>query len=207
MIFLRQTSCRTASTSLLPSVSHGCRGLSTKSSSLIVTNPYNDQQITEVKLQSKSEFTNLLEPAREAQKEWGKTSLNDRLSVFEHFITYFKINKEEIGREISLQMGKPLSQAVGEISGLEDRTKAFIDLAPKVLSPEVIENSEPFSKVIHKEPKGVVMSLAPWNYPLLTAVNSVVPAILCGNSVLLSHGPKTPLTSVRFRNALEYANF
>ena len=69
-------------------------------------------------------------------------------------------------------MGKPLSQAYGEINGMKDRTLALIDIAPKALAPQSFPEANGIQKRIVKEPVGVVLSIAPWNYPLLTSVNS-----------------------------------
>lgn len=69
-------------------------------------------------------------------------------------------------------MGKPLSQAYGEINGMKDRTRAMIEMAPGVLATESFPDANGLRKKIVKEPVGVVLSIAPWNYPLLTSVNS-----------------------------------
>jgi acyl-CoA reductase-like NAD-dependent aldehyde dehydrogenase len=75
-------------------------------------------------------------------------------------------------QEISLQMGKPISQAFNEINGMKDRTRALIEMAPRALADETFPDSNGIRKKIVKEPVGVVFSIAPWNYPLLTSVNS-----------------------------------
>ncbi len=69
-------------------------------------------------------------------------------------------------------MGKPLSQAKGEVNGLKERTNAFLDMAASALETETFADSNGIAKQIVKEPVGVVLSIAPWNYPLLTSVNS-----------------------------------
>eukprot|EP00924_Labyrinthula_sp_SR-Ha-C_P009271 maker-scaffold_2-snap-gene-18.3-mRNA-1 protein AED:0.02 eAED:0.02 QI:61/1/1/1/1/1/4/75/494 len=181
------------------------RCFSQSSEAFSVTNPYSGEVVTEIPLNTEFEFTEQVKKAKEVQKWWKDIDLSYKINVLEHMISHFQTNKEIVGKEITSQMGKPLNYAIGEINGIEERTKGFIQMAPDVLQPRIVQQDAQFSKTVHKEAKGVVMSLAPWNYPLLTAVNSIVPALLCGNTVLLSHGPVTPLVSSRFKTALDEA--
>jgi acyl-CoA reductase-like NAD-dependent aldehyde dehydrogenase len=100
-------------------------------------------------------------------------------------------------------MGKPLSEATGEVNTAIARAKALIELAPKALGDEEITlgGAADLHRRITKEPIGVVLSLVPWNYPLLCAVNTVITAVLAGNSVLLKHSDRTPLCADHFANA------
>mmetsp|Transcript_18695 Transcript_18695/g.24411 ORF Transcript_18695/g.24411 Transcript_18695/m.24411 type:complete len:498 (+) Transcript_18695:151-1644(+) len=187
----------------------GARAFS--SSSMTVDNPFTGEVCAEIPLLSSEEVKGLSVKSKSVQKEWSKVPLEKRLEVCRSFMQYFLDNKETVATEISNQMGKPLSQAIGEISGLEERCSAFIDLAPKALEDIVLDESADrvgvFERTIRREPVGTVMTLAPWNYPLLTAVNSVIPAILAGNTVLLSHGPRAPLCSYQFEKAFEAAGY
>eukprot|EP00466_Bigelowiella_natans_P006733 jgi/Bigna1/129857/aug1.10_g4565 len=155
------------------------------------------------------------------QEEWAKTSLDHRrikltgeakflryhniilcIDVVQKFMENFKQRKEEIAQDISSMMGKPLAQAQGEVNGVMERVEAMCDFAPKALADEVLPK-EGFMRKIVREPVGVVLVLAPWNYPLLTTVNSVIPAVLAGNSVVLKHSPRTPLCANHFQSAFE----
>ncbi len=122
------------------------------------------------------------------------------------FCKAFEANAGKIAADITGQMGKPFSQARGEINTMLNRARAMMKLAPQVLAEEALpaEPNQPFRKITH-EPIGPVLVLAPWNYPLLCAVNVVVPAILAGNTVLLKHSTRTPLCADHFVDAFKEA--
>jgi len=143
------------------------------------------------------------------QKEWKQVPLEQRIEVCENFLKAVDANRLQIATDITGQMGKPLKQALNEINGVEERTRAMINLAPSVLAVEENPGGEPagngFYKAIVKEPVGVVLVVAPWNYPLLTSVNHVIPAILSGNAVAIKHASRTPLCADHFVDAFKAA--
>jgi len=102
-------------------------------------------------------------------------------------------------------MGRPIKYAAGEVSGLEERARYMIDIAGQELADMPLENKAGFRRFIRRQPLGVVLTLAPWNYPYLTAVNSIIPALMAGNSVLLKHSAQTLLCAERFYQAFEQA--
>lgn len=115
--------------------------------------------------------------------------------------------KDNIARSVTLQMGKPLSQSSGEVNTMLSRARALCELAPRALSDEQVTSggAPDLHRRITHEPVGVVLSLVPWNYPLLCAVNTVATAVLAGNSVLLKHSDRTPLCADAFANAFQAA--
>jgi len=120
-------------------------------------------------------------------------------------IDYMLENQHEIAREISLQMGRPIRYAKGELRGLEARARYMIDIAENALLDIAIEKIPGYTRYISREPLGVVLVLAPWNYPYLTAVNSIIPALMAGNSVILKHSAQTLLCAERFYQAFAAA--
>ena len=101
-------------------------------------------------------------------------------------------------------MGRPVRYG-GEKGGVEERTRYMVELAEKALAPYVPEERAGFRRYIEREPLGVVLTIAPWNYPYLTAVNSVVPALMAGNAVILKHASQTLLVGERFQQAFDKA--
>jgi acyl-CoA reductase-like NAD-dependent aldehyde dehydrogenase len=93
----------------------------------------------------------------------------------------------------------------GEIGGVEERAYHMADIAGEALAPMVIEDSDAFRRMIRREPLGVVMVIAPWNYPYLTAVNTIAPALIAGNAVILKHATQTLLAGERFQQAFDQA--
>jgi acyl-CoA reductase-like NAD-dependent aldehyde dehydrogenase len=100
-------------------------------------------------------------------------------------------------------MGKPILQSLNEIKGMNQRINSMINMAPKVLERKVILENENGYLAIEREPIGNVLIISPWNYPLLTTVNTLIPSILAGNSVLIKHSPYTPYCGEIFQIAAE----
>lgn len=146
-----------------------------------------------------------LAAARHAKAVWKRTPLADRAALCTRFVEAFASKKAEIAEEISWQMGRPVTHAPGEVEGAAARARYMIRIAEDALG-----DIEPGSKAgsvrrIRREPLGVVLTLAPWNYPYLTAINSIVPAIMAGNVVVLKASSQTPLCAERFAEAFAEA--
>jgi len=143
--------------------------------------------------------------AREAQAAWRWLPIGERQALLAKAVDAFVARKAEIAEEITRQMGRPLGQAPGEIGGFEERARHMIAIAPEALAEIAVPPKEGFQRFIKREPLGVVFVVAPWNYPYLTAVNSIVPALMAGNAVLLKHSAQTPLCAERFAEAFAAA--
>jgi len=102
-------------------------------------------------------------------------------------------------------MGRPAAQCPGEVAGFEERARYMIEAAPAALAEVESAPKEGFTRFIRRDPLGVVFVIAPWNYPYLTAVNSIVPALMAGNAVILKHSAQTPLCAERFAEAFAAA--
>ncbi|TAM90457.1 MAG: aldehyde dehydrogenase family protein [Candidimonas sp.] len=131
--------------------------------------------------------------AHEAQREWMRRPLEERIRVLDAAIDTVLARGDEISLNITRQMGRPISQTPGEIKGFAERGRAMLAVAPQALAPIVPAPEPSFERYMAREPVGVVLTIAPWNYPLLTAVNSIIPALAAGNAVILKHSEQTPL--------------
>ena len=117
-------------------------------------------------------------------------------------VDWLVARKDELGTELSWQIGRPIRYTPNEISGgFQERAKYMISIAEETLADIVPAPKEGFQRFIRREPVGTVLVLAPWNYPWLTAVNSVVPALMAGNCVVLKHSDQAPLVAERFTEA------
>jgi len=150
---------------------------------------------------SEDDVKTTLEKAANAQKLWANLSLCERKSYIQKFVDELVSHKEEISKEISYQMGRPISQCGFEIAGFKERADYLLSIADESLKPFYPEKIEGFERYIEKEPLGIVTILSPWNYPFLTSVNVLVPALLAGNSVILRHSTQTPLVAERYKEA------
>ena len=168
---------------------------------LQVVNPFDQSLVAEVPFDDLETARAKLVRARLAYEEWRRVPLEERLRRVEKALEYFRRHEKEIAHEVTRQMGKPLAQARNEVNTFFDRAKTMMALAPAALAPEPLEEKTGFRRRIEREPVGVVLDIAAWNYPLIIPVNVVVPALLAGNSVLLKHSPRTPLCGLHFERA------
>lgn len=150
---------------------------------------------------STSDIERTLDGAARAQKEWRHVSVEERCTLVSKAVDAFVRNEEALAEELTLQMGRPVTQTPGEVRGFEERARYMIGAAKAALADVDAGPKPGFHRFIRREPLGVVLSIAPWNYPYLTAVNSVVPAILSGNTVILRHAPQTLLAAERIAQA------
>ena len=150
---------------------------------------------------SREEIDKILERAQAAQKTWKATPLSERKKLCSKAVDAFVAKKEQIAEEICWQMGRPIRSAAGEVGGLEERARKMIELADQGLADIKLDEKEGFERWIQREAIGVVFVVAPWNYPYLTAINAIMPAILAGNVVVLKHSAQTPLCAERLQEA------
>jgi acyl-CoA reductase-like NAD-dependent aldehyde dehydrogenase len=167
--------------------------------------PVDGSVYAERPLAADSEVAAALERAREAQAAWRHVPMAERQAVLSKATDAFVAKGAEITEEISWQMGRPVAHSPGEVRGFEERARHMVEIAPESLRDIAIEPRAGFTRFIRRDPLGVVFVVAPWNYPYLTAVNSVVPALMAGNAVLLKHSHQTPLCAERFAQAFQAA--
>ena len=167
--------------------------------------PVDGSVYVERPLAGDKEIAEALAGARAAQAAWRHTPLAERQACLTKAVDAFVAKGAEIAEEIAWQMGRPISQCPFEVAGFEERARHMIAIAPSALGDIAVEPKDGFTRFIRRDPLGVVFVVAPWNYPYLTAVNAVVPALAAGNAVLLKHSHQTPLCAERFAEAFETA--
>ena len=127
-----------------------------------------------------------------AQKEWSELKIIDRVKILQNFVSDFLSREKIICEEISWQIGRPISQVPNELKGFKERADFMLSIAENKLKPIELAEKENFKNYIKRIPAGIVFVIAPWNYPYLTSVNSIIPALAAGNSVILKHSAQTP---------------
>lgn len=170
-----------------------------------IISPINNSTLAERPLATEKEINTRLNNAVAAQIHWAKTPINERARFCNRAIDALVDQSADIGREITLQMGRPIKYTAGEIQGLAERGRYMIDIAEEELKDILIEPKQGFSRFIRPTPLGVVLTIAPWNYPYLTAINSIIPALMAGNSLILKHSAQTLLCAERFAQAFKQA--
>lgn len=176
------------------------------SSLLRTVSPVDGRIFVERPLQGAEDVNAMLDKAKKAQREWRHVPMADKQKIMLRFMDALAAKAPEIGTELTWQMGRPVRYSPSEITGaMCERIRYMVDLAPKALADIVPEAREGFKRFIRREPVGVVAVIAPWNYPYLTSVNTIVPALLAGNAVVLKHSAQTPLCADRFAAAFKEA--
>ena len=142
--------------------------------------------------------------ARVAQKAWAARPLAERVALVKAGVARLNEMKEVLVTELAWQMGRPVRYG-GEFGGVNDRTAYMAEIAASALTPIVVEASDRFERRLAREPVGVVFIVAPWNYPYLTAINTLAPALMAGNAVMLKHASQTLLVGERLAEAFHAA--
>lgn len=170
-------------------------------STLSLIDPFRGQPFAEVPLDSWADVLRKVEKARAAHARWKRVPLAERCAAVERALGFFEAHAEEIARDVTREMGKPIREARGELKTLLARSRHMLSIAPRALASENVAGQPGFVLRIEHEPVGVVLDIASWNYPLIVPVNVVVPALIAGNAVLLKHSPLTPLIGDWYQRA------
>jgi acyl-CoA reductase-like NAD-dependent aldehyde dehydrogenase len=167
--------------------------------------PVDGSMFVERPLASGVQIEETLNRALNAQREWRSVPIEQRAAICRRFCDAFESKKDAIAIDLSWQMGRPIRHSPSEVKGTLERARYMIDIASDALADLDVGPKADFSRFIRREPLGVVFTVAAWNYPYLIAVNSVVPAIMAGNAVVLKHSAQTPLCAERFAEAFREA--
>ena len=173
-------------------------------SELSCISPVDGSVYAERATQSAKDVGALLEEARMAQKDWAARSIAERVQIVGKAIVALEVMNDEVVPELAWQMGRPVRYA-GEIRGVKERASYMASIAEEALAPLEIENSDAFRRTIAREPVGIVLTIAPWNYPYMTAINSIVPALIAGNAVAFKGATQTLLVGEHLAQAFAEA--
>jgi acyl-CoA reductase-like NAD-dependent aldehyde dehydrogenase len=174
------------------------------SKTLRCISPIDGSLYAERPLLTTAEAMAAVERARAAQSSWRARPLAERIALVRAGVAQLGAMNEVIVPELAWQMGRPVRYG-GELRGFEERALYMAEIAEQALAPLLIEESAAFTRRILREPHAVVLVIAPWNYPYMTAINTVAPALIAGNSVILKHASQTPLVGERMSEAFHAA--
>jgi acyl-CoA reductase-like NAD-dependent aldehyde dehydrogenase len=146
-----------------------------------------------------------LTAAASAQAAWQRRPLSERAAFCSAAVEAMLSMQADIVPELAWQMGRPVRFGAGELRGFAERARHMIAIASQALAAVEPMPVAGFRRYIKREPLGTVLVVAPWNYPYLTAVNTIIPALMAGNSVILKHASQTLLVGERFAEAMRRA--
>ena len=171
---------------------------------IVCISPVDGSEVARRRIATDGEIAKTLAAARRAQREWSGVPLAERKAKVLAFLEVLRAQNDEIVPELAMQMGRPVRYG-GELRSLEERVRVLVELSDAALAPTLPAVRRGFRRMIKRVPAGIVLVIAPWNYPYLTAVNAVVPALLAGNAVILKHAAQTLLVGERFQSAMDQA--
>ncbi|CAO3641826.1 unnamed protein product [Mucor fragilis] len=176
------------------------------SNSIQVISPSTQELLFEVPTLTQDQVDHAVQKSVLAFAEWKKVPVSKRVSIMEKFCQLFEEKKDKVAASITSQMGRPIRYGHGEVKGVLERANYMISVAEESLKDDVVEHVPGVVKRYQrKEPLGPVFLIAAWNYPYLTTVNNIIPALLAGNTVLLKQSPQTPQCADIFVETLREA--
>jgi acyl-CoA reductase-like NAD-dependent aldehyde dehydrogenase len=168
--------------------------------------PVDGSLVAERELATPSHIDGVLDRALAAQRQWRRVPVPERAEVVGRLVTWMIESADAIGRELTWQMGRPVAHSPLEVTrGFAERATWLAGAAAGALADTEVESRQGRRCFIRHEPVGVVLVVAPWNYPYLCSVNAVVPALLAGNAVVLKVSSQTPMVAERWAAGLAAA--
>jgi acyl-CoA reductase-like NAD-dependent aldehyde dehydrogenase len=165
--------------------------------------PIDNSVYLERPLSTEAEIDKVIESSKKSFQSWKNTSIEDRITIINKFIDNLIALKPEVSKEICWQIGRPISQCGNELRGFEERSRHMVKIAKESLQNIPATKNDEFDNYIYKSPLGVIFVMAPWNYPIITATNTIVPALLAGNTILIKHSSQTPRCAELISQAFE----
>ena len=162
---------------------------------MISINPATGEINKEFELYSEERIDQTLAKARSAFLEWKELEITERAHYLKRAAAQLRKNKEELGRIITIEMGKPIKESIPEVEKCAWGLEYFAENAENFLAPEAVETDAPESGVSF-EPKGVILSIMPWNFPFWQALRFGAPALVGGNTVILKHASSVPMCAL-----------
>lgn len=174
----------------------------------ISTNPArNYEEIGRVKTTTQADIVNMVAQAHDASLAWRNLGFAGRKPYFEKFITIYKTKIDEIAKLQTQEMGKPLASSRGEVASVVGWLENQLRIAPEFLAPEITDSYPTHEISLHREPYGVVGSVAPWNFPSFQFALATLQQLIAGNTVVFKHSEECVLTSKLLADIVAEAGF
>jgi acyl-CoA reductase-like NAD-dependent aldehyde dehydrogenase len=173
---------------------------------LKIISPVDGSVYAELPLADDKAVLTTLMAARAAQRKWREIPVAERVKIGAAFTDAMVADKARVSKELAWQMGRPIRYGPGEMRGFEERARYMLSIAAETLADIDVGPKAGFTRFIRREPLGVVLNLPAWNFPYMTALNAVLPALLAGNTVVMKHSSQTALVAEHFADCFARAN-
>ena len=151
-----------------------------------------------------SKSQEVIETSRKSQPAWSQRPIEERIDLVLAGVAEMGRMNDDVVPELAKMMGRPVRYG-GEFKGFEERAHYMAKIASQSLQAIDAGEDADFKRYIRRVPHGVVFVIAPWNYPYMTAINTIAPALIAGNTVILKHSTQTLLVGERLASAFHSA--
>ncbi|MEL0033493.1 MAG: aldehyde dehydrogenase family protein, partial [Paracoccaceae bacterium] len=151
-----------------------------------------------------SKSQEVIETSRKSQPAWSQRPIEERIDLVLAGVAEMGRMNDDVVPELAKMMGRPVRYG-GEFKGFEERARYMAKIASQSLQAIDAGEDVDFKRYIRRIPHGVVFVIAPWNYPYMTAINTIAPALMAGNTVILKHSTQTLLVGERLASAFHSA--
>lgn len=173
---------------------------------IISRNPYTEEILLEETELTSSQVQQAINKSKNAFDSWKKTSFDERAKLVRTLGLVLRENRQAFAELIALEMGMPVSQAAGDIEKTAQIAEYYADNTQEFLKPEFIEANN-LNQYISYEPMGILLQIAPWNYPFYLALRPIIPALMAGNVAILKHASNVPQISKAIAGIFQRAGF
>lgn len=167
--------------------------------------PATGKLVGQVPACSKEDTEEAIENANKAYRQWRTIPSYQRAEYLLNFLTLMK-NEEhlhDIAQAITLEMGKPLSQAKSEVYYAAELGEYQTQWARRI-EGEIVDSDNSNEKILtYREPLGVVVAIVPWNFPIYVLIRKIVPALVCGNTVVIKPSVKSPMSALELAKCID----
>jgi succinate-semialdehyde dehydrogenase/glutarate-semialdehyde dehydrogenase len=174
---------------------------------LTAFNPADGTELARFEEPTEQELAAAIERAHQAFLEWRERPLAERCQLLRSLATTLRANRAELAREATLEMGKILREAEGEVEKSAVFCEYYADNAERLLAPQAIDDGGALENYVRFEPLGVILAVMPWNFPYVQVLRFAPPTVVAGNVALLKHASNVPGCATRIEAMFHEAGF
>lgn len=172
-----------------------------------VINPANGEKVGSVPNGGKAEAKRAIEAAHTAFSSWSRLTAYERSNYLKKLNDLILENQEELAKTMTLEMGKPISQSIGEAVYAATFVEWYAEEAKRIYGETIPSHLTNKRMQVWKKPVGVVGAITPWNFPLAMITRKIAPALAAGCTVVVKPSRESPLTALKFMELVNEAGF
>lgn len=179
--------------------------MSETKSMIDVVNPANGEKIESIPRAGKEEATAAVDRAYKAFQEWSERTAEERSELLMKWHHLIQEEVEDIAKTMTLEQGKPLEEAKGEVTYANNFISWYAEEGKRVYGETIPASARNKRIMVHKQPVGVIAAITPWNFPAAMITRKVAPALAAGCTAVVKPASATPLTAIKLGNLAQKA--